>query len=259
MTATRQASLSIVLFGETMDMQLLNFVCQYYKEHVQREPLAYLNSFTQINYCSLPSGLTLIHVMILRATHAGDQEVLGAVRNFYLRNDDYSQLQIKDESIRKARKRDVESIFGTMKGAPDLLVMGSHTFPLQKHSNTAAFHLEPEYMIDFEHLTRDLLQSVRGTFTSKPIAVRTSPEIKTHCEHGRGHTPGSEPWLRRSYAVQLNAAVRHVAVSEEARLVDLEVMGLSFTPTQLLADGLHPRAFFAFEYMNVLLHIISFS
>lgn len=256
MSKTRERTRTIVFIGESLDMQLLGFTCQYYDTQFGKTSRQFHNSFKAINYCTLPSGLTLLHIMLLRVSHEEDKEVVQAVNHFFGGNDEYSMKDVNDDAVRTKRQSDVEYITA-MTRRPDIVVIASTSFPLQKrfssfqYSNT--FHLEEEFLLEYEDLMRDIVQAVRNTFMGTRVMIRTSPEAQTHCEHGHGFG-NTKAWVHRSYVAQLNAAARHIADDESIDLIDLEAMGMSFTPHQLTHDGVHPKSFFAFEYLNILLN-----
>ena len=103
-----------------------------------------------------------------------------------------------------------------------------------------------------------LLAAARAAFPKAQLAVHTSGGIRTDPIFGSNvDNSNHRIWGRKTYVAQLNAALRVVALSGHAKLVDFELMASALTASQLTVDDVHPRSFFSLEIVNVYLNMIA--
>lgn len=85
--------------------------------------------------------------------------------------------------------------------------------------------------------------------------VRNSPEITTRCDTGSHVSGRHRTWGLRTYVDQLNNGVVVAARMGGADLVDVKQAADAWQPEQMTTDGVHPRAWFQMELLNVYLNI----
>jgi hypothetical protein len=238
---------TIVLIGDSSDAHFLDFLCITYHTKGFTGWRAFVHSHHTINYCTLPSGLMLVQVYLLRANHHADHNVIQVVNKFFnARNDShtYEHFDGTDRRALDGRADDVEPI---MRRKPDLIVVSSAYWSLHhfvsQHTEEVTPSVMPEaYVLHYIATTKDLVQTTRAHFPATRILVHTSPEIRTDCAHGaRPNSDGSHKhvWGKRAYVAQLNAALRFSATELGVELVDYELISKAFQPSQLTIDGVH--------------------
>ena len=254
---------TIVFVGDSMDSHLLEHLCITYNAKGLRGWAAYVRSHHMINYCILPSGLAVVQIYILRSSHDEDHRKLDTLHEFFNNgNDTFSHKHFDGVDTRHLRSRD-QDISELMTRKPDLLVLSSNFWNLHHfvsiHSGEKTPEFLPEsYIQHFIETTKDLVHTAISYFPATRPLLHTSIEIQTDCQHGHNSEPGAgggKIWGRRAYVAQLNAAVRFVSRDMGVELVDHEIISKSFQPAQLTIDGVHPKAWFSLEMLNIYLNI----
>ena len=252
----------IVFVGDSVDAQVLDFLCETYHYKGFKGWKAYVHSHHVINYCILPSGLTVLQIYLLRSSHHEDHLKMKVLDEFFnYQNDTFSNLHFDgtDRSALIGRADEVKEI---MNQKPDLMIFSSNYWSLHhfvsQHDQEMTPHLLPEsYVMHYIDTTSDLIKTARAAFPATRLAVHTSIEIRTSCEHGN-NVDGSNKriWGKRAYVAQLNAALRFISREVGVELVDYETISKAFQPSQLTADDVHPRSFFSLEMLNLYLNVI---
>lgn len=258
---TTQKEVTIVFIGDSVDAQLLDFACIEFKERKLKGWKAFVHSHHVINYCILPSGLKLVQIYLLRASHEADHKVIQTLQLFFEGDDSPAERDF-DGTNRSALIGRLDEVKSIVHRRPDLIVMSSAYWSLHhfvgNHRAEVTPHLLPaEYVHHFVDTTSDLVFAARNAFPHSRFALHTSVEIRTSCEHG--NNVGAENkriWGKRSYVAQLNSALRYVGQQKGVELVDYEVISKAFQPSQLTADDIHPHGWFGLEMLNLYLNMV---
>lgn len=81
----------IVFVGDSIDAQVLDFLCETYHYKGHSGWKAFVHSHKVINYCILPSGLTVVQIYLLRSSHHEDHLKLKILDEFFnYQNDSFA-------------------------------------------------------------------------------------------------------------------------------------------------------------------------
>jgi hypothetical protein len=251
---------TIVLLGDSVDSYFIDFLCGEADSRGVKGWHAFVHSHNIVNYCILPSGLRLVQIYLLRSNAADDLQRVDVVRRLFHGEDDVSGFDGKDgdRSTLEGRPEEVALFKGT---SPDLVVFASAYWPLQHFAGAFSGHtpllLPPDFVDSFTSDTLRLVAAARAAFPHAQLAVHTSAGIRTDPIYGSNvDNSNHRIWGRKTYVAQLNAALRVVAQSGHAKLVDFELLAAALTAAQLTVDDVHPRSFFSLEVINVYLNMI---
>ena len=256
------APATVLLFGDSIDNYLIDFVCGEAAARGVKGWRAFVHSHKVLNYCLLPSGLRLLQIYILRSSVSDDLAQIELVRRLFVTGeDDVSNFDGSDRSSLDGRQDDLAPLVGS---APDIVIFASAYWVCQHFAgkfgeNATPYLLPDEVVAGYYNSTMELLAAGRAAFPKAQLAVHTSPGLRTDSEQGTNVVPSSLPriWGKKSYFAQLNAALRAIAQSGHAKLLDAELMAAALTHSpQLTLDDLHPRSFFGLELVNVMLNMV---
>lgn len=251
-------STTILLFGDSNDSHLLNFLCEEYHRRGGRGFQAFVNSPTILNYCILPSGLSIFQIYV-RGVYSGDTSQVYTARNFFLNNTDFTDNETAEQL--QGRAAEVERLFGLK---PDLIMLSSSYWTLHQFSGEFLDRDEmTPALVDqgsirkFMRRMKHLVELCHKIFPDAKLAVRTSHEIRTSCDAAGTNVDHSNKriWGKRAWVSQINAAIRQVAHDTQARLVDLQLMADAFTPRATTSDDIHFRPWLGLELINVILNL----
>lgn len=252
---------TILILGDSNDSHLLNYLCAEYSQRGRTGWAAYVNSPNIMNYCVLPSGLTIFQ-MYIKGVFTGDVSPAYAARDFFLNGTDrHDGTEPETVSQRFGRASEVQQLY-TLK--PDLVLVSSSYWTLQQFTeNLKNADEETPDLVDhvtlrqFSWRMQHLIELCRKLFPTAKVALRTSHEIRTSCDKDGTNSDGSNKrvWGKRAWVSQVNSAIRQVARATDAELVDLQMMADAFTPQKTTSDDIHFKAWLGLELINVLLNI----
>jgi hypothetical protein len=273
--STLKRNVTILLLGDSLDAQVLDFLCAEYWRRGGTNAFAYVHSHRVTNYCHIgdasPSGarLTLVQMYLLRNSKQDDEARVDSVRKLFDNNDSDAAVLFDGTNRSSLAGRDAEvAIISQLQ--PDLVVVGGVYWPLHKYADA---HLEeqpqvllPEAQIElFIEDTIALVRHAHATFPGARLAVRTSPQIRTDCAFGSNlENANKRTWGRRMYVDALNNAMHLVSRLTRTEMFDVHTMGSGWQPSQMTGDDIHvrfvsahigahrqPRSWFQLELLNV--------
>ena len=267
-TSQLARNVTIVLLGDSIDAQLLDFVCAEYWRRGGTRAFAYVHSHKVTNYChigdaGLGTQLTLVQMYIIRSSLEDDTRRVDSVARVMRGNDSDASLWFDgtNRSVLESRPAEI-SVLSTH--IPDLVVVGGVYWPLHRfaeaHGDTLQTLLPIDQIKEFIRDTTRLVHLARVTFPAAHVVVRTSPQIRTDCNFGSNvDNANKRTWGRRMYVDALNNGIVQVAKATRADIVDAHAMASGWQPSQVTGDDVHPRSWFQFELLNVYLNILSAS
>lgn len=256
---------TLMFFGDSNDAHLVNFLCGEYAARGFTGWKAYINSKEIINYCSLPSGLTILQIYVM-GVFTGDVHQIHAAREFFTNGTDRSPERELNEFVKPPllaeRAKEIKEI---SKFSPDLIMLSSSYWTLHqmvevvknKDDMTPPL-IGGAHLTEFTNRMAHLARIAARNFPKAKLAIRTSHEIRTDCVFGTNIDHSNKRiWGKRAWVSQINAAIRAVArASPNIHLVDLQAIADPFTPRQTTADDIHFKSWLGFELVNVLLNIV---
>jgi hypothetical protein len=261
-TASRNAT--ILFLGDSLDAQILDFVCGYYSRthNNTKRWFAFVHSHNVVNYCRIHgdnASLTLVQMYLLRYSLSDDMARVDVVQRFFSGDDSDTAARFggANRTALEGRLRECAEI---AQRQPDLIVVGGVYWALHRFTEDAsstAVLLPVNKTKTFVHETVELCKHIEHKFDSVPIAMRNSPEIRTDLHTGSNlDSINKRTWGRKSYVDALNKAIAQVSstIFHNKLYFDLYSFGSTFQPMQLTADDIHPRAWFQFEMLNLYLH-----
>ena len=238
---------------------MLNFLCGEYHYRGGTGFTALVNSPNLLNYCVLPSGLSIFQIYV-RGVYSGDVSQLYTARDFFVNRSDSHTGSETAEQL-EGRASEVKQLFGLK---PDLIVLSSSYWTLHQFASEFVDRDEmTPALVDevsigvFMWRMKHLVDMSRKLFPGVTVAVRTSHEIRTSCDAAGTNVDRSNKriWGKRAWVSQINAAIRQVARDTRAVLVDLHLMADAFTPRATISDDIHFRSWLGLELINVLLNV----
>lgn len=264
-TSKLARNVTIVFLGDSLDAQVLDFVCAEYSRRGGQRWFAYVHSHAVANYCHLgdagPNGaqLTLIQIYLLRNSPEDDASRVASVKRV-MRGDDRdvaTRFDGTDRSVLATRAAEVSVI---SERAVDLVVLGGVYWPLHKYAEahgSAEVLLPRKQVDDFVRDTTQLVTVVREAFPGVHVAARNSPQIRTDCSFGSNLDHANKrTWGRRMYVDALNNAMAQVAKATRVELVDSHTMASGWQPSQMTGDDVHPRSWWQMELLNVYINMV---
>jgi hypothetical protein len=233
-------NVTIVLLGDSVDAQLLDFACGEAAARNVTGWAAFVHSHSVVNYCSLPSGLHLVQMYVQRHGSVGDLARINTTRAFIMAGDDdaaYTAHDARvDRNVLRGRREEARAIADAVTtspgGRPSLVVYSaSHYWVLlgfagaHRRDAVAAMGGDaaageaapaPDVLSEAEialymSTTSELLGGARAAFPHTHLVTHTSPEVRTGCEDGVQPLASEKSWARKPYVAALNAALRALA------------------------------------------------